>query len=168
MRPKDFDFCFFDKCFGGVPQSTSGFLRRVTPALLRSLATKKKPSRYSSLVYSLLKTQQTAPERKRNASVADQRQANKEQTIVICTADGSTCPAATQLLGKPGLLHSSHSKAKETPQLGHGAFCRVVVEVINIRPRRSAAMSGARKLTQVTEARILSRGRLLQCNHYQK
>ena len=39
--PKDLDFCFFDKCLGGVAQSTSGLLRRVTPALLRSLATKK-------------------------------------------------------------------------------------------------------------------------------
>ena len=27
--------------------------------------------------------------------------------MVICTADGSTCPAATRLLGKPGLLHTS-------------------------------------------------------------
>ena len=39
--PKDLDFCFFDKCLGGVAQSTSGLLRRVTPALLRSLAMKK-------------------------------------------------------------------------------------------------------------------------------
>ena len=28
--------------------------------------------------------------------------------LVIRTADGSTCPAATRLLGKPGLLHTSH------------------------------------------------------------
>ena len=92
-----------------MAQSTSGLLRRVTPALLRSLATKK-TSRSSSLVYALLKTQQTAPERKRNASEADKQQANKEQTIVIRPAGGSTCPAATRLLGKPGLLHTSHSK----------------------------------------------------------
>ena len=61
------------------------------------------------LVYALLKTQQTAPKRKRNASETDKRQANKEQTIVIRTADGSTYPIATRLLGKPGLLHTSHS-----------------------------------------------------------
>ena len=107
MRPKDFHFCFFDKCLGGVAQSTSGLLRQVTPALFRSLATKT-TSRCSSLVYALLKTQQTAPERKRNASEADKRQANKEKTIVIYTAGGSTCPAATRLQGKPGLLHTSH------------------------------------------------------------
>ena len=66
MRRKDFDFCFFDKCLGGVAQSTSGLLRRVTPALLRSLSTKK-TSRCSSLVYALLKTQQnrTREEKKR-------------------------------------------------------------------------------------------------------
>ena len=64
FRPKDLDFCFFDKCLGGVAQSTSGLLRRVTPALLGSLAMKK-TSRCSSLVYALLKTQQTAPERKK-------------------------------------------------------------------------------------------------------
>ena len=57
-------------------------------------------------MYALLKTQKTAPERKRNASEADKRQANKEQTILIRTAGGSTCPAATRLLGKPGLLHT--------------------------------------------------------------
>ena len=108
FRPKDLDFCFFDKCLGGVAQSTSGLLRRVTPALFGSLATKQ-TSRCSSLVYALLNTQQTAPERKRNASEADKQQANKEQTIVIRTAGGSTCPAATRLLGKPGLLHTSHS-----------------------------------------------------------
>ena len=107
FRPKDLDFCFFDKCLGGVAQSTSGLLRRITPALLRSLATKK-TIRCSSFVYALLKTQQTAPERKRNASEADKQQANKQQTIVIRTAGGSTCPAATRLLGKPGLLHTSH------------------------------------------------------------
>ena len=28
--------------------------------------------------------------------------------MVIRTAGGSTCPAATRLLGKPGLLHTSH------------------------------------------------------------
>ena len=61
------------------------------------------------IVYALLKTQQTAPETKRNASEADKQQANKEQTIVIRTASGSTCPAATRLLGKPGLLHTPHS-----------------------------------------------------------
>ena len=60
------------------------------------------------IVYALLKTQQTAPERKRNASEADKQQANKEQTIVIRTAGGSTCPAATRLLRRPGLLHTSH------------------------------------------------------------
>ena len=59
-------------------------------------------------MYALLKTQQTAPERKRNASEADKQQANKEQTIVNRTAAGSTCPAATRLLGKPGLLHTPH------------------------------------------------------------
>ena len=42
--PKDLDFCFFDKCLGGVAQSTSGLLRRVTPALLRSLLVTKKPA----------------------------------------------------------------------------------------------------------------------------
>ena len=70
----------------------------------------EKTSRCFSLVYALLKTQQTAPERKRNASEADKQQANKEQTIVIRTAGGSTCSAATRLLGKPGLLHTSHSE----------------------------------------------------------
>ena len=64
------------------------------------------------IVYALLKTHQTAPERKRNASEADKQQANKEQTIVIRTAGGSPCPAATRLLGKPGLLHTSHSAAQ--------------------------------------------------------
>ena len=88
-----------------MPRRSGAFderpLRRVTPALLRSLATKK-TCRCSSLVYALLKTQQTAPERKRNASEADKQQANKGQTIVIRTAGGSTCPAATRLLRKPG------------------------------------------------------------------
>ena len=49
-------------------------------------------------------------------------------------------------------------KSKATPQLGLGAFCRVVVEVIKLRPRRSRRCL-ARK---PTEARILSRGRLLR------
>ena len=37
--------------------------------------------------------------------------------IVIRTAGGSTCPAATRLLGKPGLLHTSHSCSRVTPAL---------------------------------------------------
>ena len=39
--PKDLDLCFFDKCLSGVAQSTSRLLRRVTPALLRSLRPRK-------------------------------------------------------------------------------------------------------------------------------
>ena len=48
--------------------------------------------------------------REEKNSEADKQQANKKQTIVIRdrTAGGSTCPAATRLLGKPGLLHTSH------------------------------------------------------------
>ena len=42
-------------------------------------------------------------------------QANKEQTIVNRTAAGSTCPAATRLLGKPGLLHTSQRVGPSPP-----------------------------------------------------
>ena len=65
---------------GGVAQSTKDLLLRV----LRPFSDhkpRKNTSRCSSSVCALLKTQQSAPERKRNASEADKRQTNKEQTI---------------------------------------------------------------------------------------